>query len=218
METSPEIHELAAALALAQAEFPTVDKTETAKVKSDKADFSYRYASLASVLEAVRGPLAKAGLSIFQSPHFAESGRLCVTLLLMHKSGQFLEDTFSMPVAQQTPQGIGSIISYARRYQLLSCLGLATDDDDAQEAEQSGRSPGGRSQGKQADTQGALLPASVQQIEAIQKICAANEWDASTTAQTWYSVGVKELTGQQAAQMLGKLGKLATDAAKVTKS
>lgn len=225
METSPEINELATALALAQSEFPTVDRTETARVKSDKAEYSYRYASLASVLEAIRAPLAKNGLSIIQTPHTGEQGRLSVTLLLMHKSGQFFKDTFSMPVAQQTPQGIGTIISYARRYQLQACLGLATDDDDAQDAHDAGpysggRTSGGRSgQGKpQTNPQNDLLPATETQVEAINKICNANEWDAATTAQTWFSVGVTELTGQQAKEMISKLSKLASDAARVTKS
>ncbi len=220
METSAEINELAAALALAQSEFPTVEKTETAIIANEKAKYSYQYANLASVLEAIRVPLSKNGLSVVQSPHTGEQNKLSVTLFLMHKSGQFMKDTFSMPIAQQTPQGIGSAISYARRYQLQAFLGLATDDDDAHKADtsQETRSPGGGNRQSKPKNETDLLPITPEQAETIGKICQTNEWDAVVTAQTWYSVGVAELTQAQAREMISKLSKLANDAAKVAKN
>lgn len=206
MKTSADINELAAALAQAQSQFPTVERTETAEIKNEKANYRYRYASLASVLESVREPLAKAGLAIFQTPHFSEQGRLNVTLLLMHKSGQYLEDTFSMPVAQQTPQGIGSIISYARRYQLLSCLGLATDDDDAQVAEQAAKSTGRQTNpSRSSANKPSALPILPEQQREISKICETNGFDAEATAQQWYKNEVSNLTQAQAIDMVKAL-------------
>ena len=216
MKTSPEINELAAALAAAQAKFPTVERTETAQIRNEKANYQYRYASLASVLEAVRAPLADNGLAIIQSPKTGESGRIVIHLLLLHKSGQFMEDEFSLPVAQQTPQGIGSIISYARRYQLQAFLGLGTDDDDAQEAQTTQPRSERRSSNAteraprppKAEEPDGLSPSTPEQQKAIANICDKNNWDADVTAQKWYEIAVSELTYNQAREMIAKLNKM----------
>jgi len=217
MKTSAEINELAAALASAQAKFPTVERTETALIKNEKANYQYRYASLASVLEAVRAPLAENGLAIIQSPRTTEANRIVVHLLLLHKSGQFMEDEFSLPVGQQTPQGIGSIISYARRYQLQAFLGLGTDDDDAQSAQPTQPRSEKRSSGTteraprppKAEEPDGLSPSTPEQQKAIQNICDKNNWDAEVTAQQWFAIAVSELTYNQAREMIAKLNKMA---------
>jgi hypothetical protein len=49
---------------------------------------------------------------------------------LMHTSGQWLASTLTMPVSQRTPQGIGSAITYGRRYGLAALLGVAAETDD----------------------------------------------------------------------------------------
>jgi hypothetical protein len=119
----PAIGKLAEALAAAQAEFPTVPKTHTAQVKSDKGSYSYTYAGLADVTEAAMPILAKHGLSFTALPG---GGQL--TGMLLHSSGQSLAG--SLPISGNTPQALGSSITYARRY-LLGCMtGLVTDDDD----------------------------------------------------------------------------------------
>ncbi len=228
METSPDINELAAALSKAQGQFPTIDRSETAIVQSDKAKYSYKYATLASVLDAVRKPLADNGLSIWQSPGSAEQGRVSMTLLLMHTSGQWIKNTFSMPLGLQTPQGIGSIISYARRYQLLACLGLATDDDDEGQAgnvQQSGQQqaqarpqqtrqasakpqeqkPPQEPQAPSADVRDENEIATAEQVKAIQNICKGQNWDANQTATDWYKKALTELTTGEASKMIRDL-------------
>ncbi len=64
MTTSPEINELAAALAKAQGEMGGALKD------SANPFFKSKYADLSSVWEACRAPLAKYGLSIVQIPSF----------------------------------------------------------------------------------------------------------------------------------------------------
>ena len=121
--TAPALGELAAALALFQAEMPTVAKSHTATVKSDKGSYSYTYAGLADVSEAAMPLLAKHGLSFSCLP-----GAGMLTGMLMHASGQSL--TASLPISGATPQAVGSSLTYMRRY-LLGCMtGLVTDDDD----------------------------------------------------------------------------------------
>lgn len=119
----PTIGALAKALAAFQAEMPTVPKSHTATVKSDKGSYSYTYAGLADVSEAAMPLLAKHGLSFSTLP----SGQALVGMLL-HESGESL--TASLPINGATPQQIGSSLTYMRRY-LLGCMtGVVTDDDD----------------------------------------------------------------------------------------
>lgn len=129
----PKIDALAAALAAFQAEMPTVPKSHTATVKSDKGSYKYTYASLADVSEAAMPLLAKHGLSFTTLP-----GNGVLTGMLLHSSGQSL--TASLPISGNTPQAVGSSLTYMRRY-LIGCItGLVTDDDDdGQIAEASAR-------------------------------------------------------------------------------
>jgi hypothetical protein len=120
---------LAGALAEFQSEMPTVPKSHTATVKSDKGSYSYTYAGLAAVSEAAMPLLAKHGLAFTTLP-----GQGVLTGMLLHKSGQHL--TASLPIGGGKPQDLGSSLTYMRRY-LLGCMtGLVTDDDDDGQAAQ----------------------------------------------------------------------------------
>lgn len=117
------LDKLATALAAAQAEMPTVAKSHTAQVKSDKGSYSYTYAGLADVAEAVYPILARHGLSFTALP-----GNGVLIGMLLHSSGQSL--SASLPISGNTAQALGSSLTYMRRY-LLGCMtGLVTDDDD----------------------------------------------------------------------------------------
>ncbi len=78
-----------------------------------------------------------------QIPLDGGNGVLVATLLL-HESGEWIRGEMWMPVAQQSPQGYGSALTYARRYGLSALCGLASDDDDADAAS------AGSSRGQQA--------------------------------------------------------------------
>lgn len=47
----------------------------------------------------------------------------------MHESGEYISANLSIK-GEQTPQGIGSAITYAKRYSFCSILGIIADDDD----------------------------------------------------------------------------------------
>jgi len=120
---TPSLDKIAAALAQFQAEVPTVAKSHTATVKSDKGSYSYTYAGLANVTEVALPILAKHGLAFVTVP-----GGGVLTGMLLHTSGQSI--TGSLPITGGTPQAIGSSLTYMRRY-LLGCMtGLVTDEDD----------------------------------------------------------------------------------------
>jgi hypothetical protein len=122
--TSAEIGELAKALAAAQGEMTSAAKDAT------NPHFKSRYATLASVWEAIRKPLTANGLSVSQILE-TEPGGVAVRTMLLHASGQWLASRYVMPVGERlTPQAMGSAITYARRYALSAIVGIAPDDDD----------------------------------------------------------------------------------------
>jgi len=121
------LNELAAALAKAQAEMKGAAKDAT------NPHFKSRYADLASIWDAARGPLTKHGLSVVQIPGYdGEAKTASVTTILLHASGQSIQGTLHAPVQQDTAQGVGSALTYCRRYGLAAFVGVAPEDDDAE--------------------------------------------------------------------------------------
>jgi hypothetical protein len=122
---SENIAELAIALSKAQAENGTVHKD------AKNPFFKSNYASLAQVWETVRPALTANGLSVVQLPSQDASGYY-VESMLIHSSGQWIKCRTYMKPVKEDPQGIGSLISYARRYALQSLVMVCPDDDDGE--------------------------------------------------------------------------------------
>ena len=95
--------------------------------------FKSDYADLTSVIKAIKEPFANHGLSYTQFPT-NDDGRIGVSTLLMHESGEYLEHSYTLPTTKADPQAAGSAITYARRYALQSIAGIPTADDDAESA------------------------------------------------------------------------------------
>ena len=132
MEKSLTIGEIGKAL--------IVFHNKVSKVKKDATNpfFKSKYASLSNILEAVEEPLRNAGLSFAQFP----SGDYGLTTILMHESGEYIQDTYQIKPVKDDPQGRGSSITYQRRYALAAVLGLNIDeDDDANTATHGGSTP-----------------------------------------------------------------------------
>lgn len=128
---SEAINELVAALCKAQQSFGAVLKDAENPAYS-RGERKSMYATLDSVIAATRKPLAENGLAIIALPHeISETNRLSITSMLVHSSGQFIESTLTMAAVERvTPQEIGKLITYARRYQWTSLTGTAPEDDD----------------------------------------------------------------------------------------
>lgn len=127
MNRSDSIAALSAALAKAQSEMAGAAKDKT------NPHFKSAYADLASVWEACRTALTKNGMAILQ-PVSAEDAKVTVTTILTHSSGEWISGELTMTAQQNTPQGIGSCITYARRYALSAMVGVAPEDDDGNAA------------------------------------------------------------------------------------
>lgn len=146
MERSESIQKLTEAMVKAQAAMRTALK------KSDNPYFRSKYADLAEIWEVARGPLNQNGLCLLQPVSSQDAGSVTVTTVLAHVSGEFISEQFTVyPRPEKpkdkngtplqgapefvSPQGMGSAVSYARRYALQGLLAIATDDDDGEHAE-----------------------------------------------------------------------------------
>lgn len=124
---SENIAELAAALAKAQGSIGNAVKD------SANPFFKSKYADLTSVREACQEHLSKAGIAVIQSPTFVSGAQyLCTTLA--HSSGQWMRGFYPINPVKNDPQGVGSAITYARRYALAAMTGVAPEDDDGNAA------------------------------------------------------------------------------------
>lgn len=125
---SSEIKDLAMSLVKAQAAMAG------AKKDSENPHFKNAYADLASVWDAVRKPLTDNDLAIVQFPRTNGNGVEIETTLMHGKTGQYMRDTLWIPATKPDAQGLGSAITYGRRYALMAVCGVAPVDDDGNAA------------------------------------------------------------------------------------
>lgn len=133
--SSEDTGELMGALALAQGEFPPIEKTKTGKVKGESKgtgkayEFEYKYADIADVLSAVRPVLSKHSLAVLQLTETDEVNVMWVRTRLSHKSGQWIDSLYPVCSINADHQKMGGALTYARRYSLTSLIGVAAEDD-----------------------------------------------------------------------------------------
>jgi len=130
MKQSESIKNLAEAMAQAQGAMGAAIKG------SLNPFFKSKYADLGAVIEAVKEPFAAHGLSYVQFPVSGENS-VGVTTRIMHSSGEWLEQSFFIPLGKIDAQAVGSAITYARRYALQAIAGIPAEDDDGNAATQS---------------------------------------------------------------------------------
>ena len=139
MNSSPELNELATALAKAQGEMLGAVKDATNTFFAKPNSNAGKYADLESVWIACRKALTDNGLSVIQ--YGDEAGPVLITRLL-HSSGQWIQGGFPIKAKDDSPQAIGSGITYARRYGLAAMVGVYQTDDDAEAAQGRHSEPG----------------------------------------------------------------------------
>lgn len=123
MASSEQINELATALSLAQADMKAVGKDST------NPFFKSKYAGLPEVVKTASPIISAHGLSVTQTMGF--NGEVdTLTTWLLHKSGQFINDTMRLHLSKEDAQGHGSATTYARRYSYMAILGLVAEEDD----------------------------------------------------------------------------------------
>lgn len=124
MRTSEQINEIAKAMSVAQGEMNPASKN------SSNPHFKSKYADLASIWDVIRSPLRKSEICVWQDVISTEVG-ISVTTRLTHSSGQWVEfGPLEIPLFKRDAQGVGSAISYGKRYAIGAALGVVSDEDD----------------------------------------------------------------------------------------
>ena len=123
MNKSDSITNLVKALTTFQGKMTAVKKDST------NPFYKSKYASLDTIWETIRKPLSDNGLSVAQTMNLIEDKSVLDTTLY-HTSGEWISGTQLVNPVKNDPQGLGSAITYARRYSLSAILGLVSDDDD----------------------------------------------------------------------------------------
>jgi hypothetical protein len=97
------------------------------KVVRDSKNPHYRskYASLDAVLDAIRAPLLEAGLIAIQRV----DEDFLITNIMDLDSPESIDSRIKL-IGATDMQKLGSALTYARRYSLLTLLGLGQEDDD----------------------------------------------------------------------------------------
>ncbi len=98
--------------------------------KDEKGAFG-KYATLRSVLDVLKPILTKNGFALSHRQGADENGMYCDTML-MHESGGMFETRVHLINERKNMQGLGSAITYARRYGVSMLCNIATEDDDAE--------------------------------------------------------------------------------------
>lgn len=124
MQHSQEIGKISAAIAKAQG------KIEPAVFDRENPFHKNRYATLNSVISAVKSELTANEIAVFQGTDISEDGGLIVETMLTHSSGEWIKSAIKMHPKDNSPQSVGSAITYARRYLLAAMTCNSSEEDD----------------------------------------------------------------------------------------
>lgn len=192
MNKSESIKEIATALAKVQAAMAP------AKKDSKNPFFNSNYADLNSVWDACRILLSSNGLSVTQLNQVSDSG-VIVETVLMHSSGEWISGEILLPLDKQNAQGVGSAITYGRRYGLAAIIGIVADeDDDGNKASQK--------QFKQPPSKSNKNGTDDVQLEAIATVARNKSVDANEiSAEMFEGKKPSELSFDQKSKLIRKL-------------
>lgn len=174
-------------------------KNKAVKKDGSNPFFHSRYATLQAVIDNVKENLNNVGLSILQPV----MGDKVVTRLLF-TDGSTIEDGGTPIVCkvENDPQAQGSAITYARRYGLMSLLGLPADDDDAEKATTHEIPTVGRKEPQELSG-----PMSDNQKKAIFAISKSKGMSEEELKATFHFEHMSELTKQKASEIINGLNK-----------
>lgn len=103
------------------------------KFNKQNSHFGNKYADLESILEQVKPVLAGHGFRLFQTQR---EGEWVSALIDEEAATDVLAVRTPFIVDKQSPQAVGSALTYYRRYGILLLLNLVgEEDDDAEKAE-----------------------------------------------------------------------------------
>jgi hypothetical protein len=111
-------------------------QSEVDAVKKDAKNpfFKSNYVDINGVLKAIQPTLTKCGISYSQTPDILEDGTDVLHTMIYDadKPESYIKSTSRLILGKNDMQQYGSAQTYARRYALISMLGLEAEDDDGE--------------------------------------------------------------------------------------
>jgi hypothetical protein len=97
--------------------------------------FKSSYVPLEALMEEILPVLNEAGILLVQAPSYLGADLASLTTQLVDtETSERLSFTVPLVLDKQTPQAVGSAITYMRRYSLMSILGMIGEPDTDAEA------------------------------------------------------------------------------------
>lgn len=188
------------ALAEARKHFGSLNTDAKADVtnKEGKFLYSFKYAPLDVVLEALSPGLVAAGIALLQP----FDGDAMYTIVAFEGSSMTVETPLP---PWDTPQQLGSLLTYLRRYQIKGLFGLADSEDDDGNAASGNKAQVTRKEPSAPKPQGKVTPelASKVTAEAKAKGLDGSQFNKLVFAQTGNAW--KDCTDGEAEKVLKEL-------------
>ena len=125
MTTSETIGAIAPALIKAQSQMQGITK------EGKNPAFKSKYVTLDSILDTLRPILTSNGLMLTQGSQQPETLQaVTVESRIIHTSGEWIATTVTIPVTKPDAHGLGSALTYGRRYSVSALLAISADEDD----------------------------------------------------------------------------------------
>ncbi len=174
------------AMAEFQRRCPPIKKTRSAKIQTARASYSYSYAPLDEILSTIQPVMGDLGLSVSWRGR-VEADKVIQNCRISHVLGHHEESgDVPMPIVlgddgrgANPMQRVGIATTYAKRYSLLSIIGMAPEDDEdghtkGREGQHGGDAAGGRveDQGGAGDTDRVITEPQLKRFHAI----ARSKW------------------------------------------
>jgi len=115
---------------LAQAFVRAQGEMHHAKLDAKNTHFKSSYATLQSVIDAVKPALNRNGLAFLQRAEPVDGGVMVETVFLHVSGDQMSAGKVHVPTSKFDAHGTGSAYTYAKRYGLAMACGIGSDEDD----------------------------------------------------------------------------------------
>ncbi len=230
---SDNINEIAIALAKVQAQLSFATKD------SSNPFFKSKYADLAEVWSTCQPLLANNEIAVvqqmrtieapFEEKEFDRDGKIkseirgsiknLLVTTLIHSSGQWLKSEVELKLTKNDPQGLGSAITYMRRYSLCAMVGVIQSDDDGEAACNNKKSGTHNYTPSEMSVKAPQLPKIISEkeaeaLQAMHDMCSAenqvimNDWLTKNKINSYQNLSVNSLKRitENLNAMLGKTG------------
>lgn len=149
---------------LAQALLEVQKSAQAIQRDSINPHFGNRYISLDTLMPQILPKLNEQGVLLTQFPDNLPGVDGAVpaltTVLTLAATGEAIERTTPLILDKDNSQGLGSALTYTRRYALLSILGLVADKDDDGE-----KATTGQGRGRKVDVVNKRKPAATKKTK-----------------------------------------------------